>query len=325
MRLPRSARVSCAPAASAGIGLAQPAEHGGGQVGQHHQARLPGGGGVEQAGPVAGAADQGELQVRRLGDRAGRGDQERRAGREFGRDAGEFGVRRGEHRGPFGRSDGAQVHHGQRAAGQHPRGQVRRRGQVGGDAAGRVGERERGARADGGGAARRGPRQQAPVRVVLRVAGHQRAHGRHHRARSCGLHRGKRPAGGVGVAGLRPGARVQREPAVGRAGQRQHRVVHQRPDRALAGQPPQRRRGGRGHVAPPQPGQADHDHVPRGRRGLRASRLGCRDHGQGREQAGEQPRPHRTRPHRHRPTVSGIKRWYRTDRVARPPDRSRPR
>ena len=150
------------------------------------------------------------------------------------------------------------------------------RGQVRGDVPGRVGQRQRGARADGGGAARDLLGQQAPVGAVVElvVVGLQRAHGRHHGARSGGVHRGERPAGGVGVVGLRPGAGVQREPGVGRAGQRQHGVVHQRPHRALAGQPPQRGRGGRRHVAPPQAGDPDDDDMPRrrGRRGLRARR-----------------------------------------------------
>ena len=256
--------------------MAEPAEHGRGQVGEHHQAGLPGGGGVQQAGPVAGAVDQGKLQVRRLGGGPGRGDEQRRAGRQVRRDPREFGVHRGEDRGPFGISDVAEVHDGQRAAGQHPRGEVRGRGQVRRDAPGGVGERQRGARADGGGAARALLRQQAPVGAVVElvVVGLQRAHGRDHGTRSGGINRGERPAGGVGVVGLRPGARVQREPGVGRAGQRQHGVVHQRPHRALAGQPPQRGRGGRGHVAPPQAGDPDDHDVPhgRGRRGLRARR-----------------------------------------------------
>ena len=179
-----------------------------------------------------------------------------------------------------------------------------------------AGQRQRGARADGGGAARGLLRQQAPVGAVVElvVVSLQRAHGRDGGAGASGIHRGERPAGGVGVVGLRPGTRVQREPAVGRAGQRLHRVVHQRPDRALAGQPPQRRRGRRRHVTPPQARDPDDHDVPhrRARRGLRARRARGENRGQHREQAGEHRRPHRTRPHRHRPTVSGVKPLCRT-------------
>ena len=113
------------------------------------------------------------------------------------------------------------------------------------------------------------------------------------------------------MVGLRPGTRVQREPAVGRAGQRLHRVVHQVSGRALAGQPPQGRRPRRGHVAPAQPGQADDDHVLcRRRRGAGVGRGG---EGEDREQAGQQGRPDRRRPHSHRFTVSGY--LSRTGRV----------
>ena len=226
---PRSPRVMCAPTVCGGTVAAQPAEHGRGQVGEHDQARLPGGGRVQQAGRVAGAVGQGELQVRRLGRRARRGDQERGVGGERRRDPGELGVGRGELPGPFGRSERAQVHHGQRAAGQHRRGDLVRCGQVGGDVAGAVGQRERGARADGGGAAGGPAGQQAPVGgvVELVVVGLERGQAGDAGAGAGGLDRGEGAAGGVGVVGLRPGARVQREPAVGRAGQRQHRVVHQ--------------------------------------------------------------------------------------------------
>ena len=251
-------------------GLAQPAEHGRGQVGEHHQARLPGGGRVEQSGGVAGAVGQGKLQVRRLGRRARRGDQERGVSGQRRRDPGEFGVGGGELPGPFGISERAQVHHGQRAAGQHRRGDLVRCGQVGGDVAGLAGQRERGAGADGGGAARGLADQQAPVGVVVElvVVGLQRGQAGNGGARAGLADGGEGAAGGVGVVGLGPGARVQREPAVGRAGQRQHRVVHQVPRRALAGQPPQGGRPGGGHVAPAQPGQADDDHVLcSGRRG----------------------------------------------------------
>ncbi len=277
-------------------GFAQPAEHGRGQVGEHHQARLPGGGRVQQAGRVARSVGQGELQVRRLGRRARRGDQERGVSGERRRDPGELGVGRGEFRGPFGKSERAQVHHGQRAAGQHRRGDLARCGQVGGDVAGAVGQRERGARADGGGTAGGAGGQQAPVGGVVEpvVVGLERGQAGDAGAGALGLDRGEGAAGGVGVVGLRPGARVQREPAVGRAGQREHRVVHQVSHRALAGQPPQGGRPGGGHVAPAQPGQADDDHVLcSGRRGAGLcgvpGRAGARGGGQGedREQAGQ--------------------------------------
>src|SRR4029077_20638965 len=147
----------------------QPAEHGRGQVGEYDQARLPGGDRVEPAGGVARAVGQGELQVRRLGRRARRGDQERGVRGKRRRDGGELGVGGGELPGPFGISERAQVHHGQRAAGQHRRGDLAWGGQVGGDVAGPVGQGQRGAGAGGRGAALGLLGQQAPVGVVVEL------------------------------------------------------------------------------------------------------------------------------------------------------------
>ncbi len=254
-------------------GPAEPAEHGRVQVGEDDQAGLPGGGRVEHSGLVTGPADQGDLQVRGLAGGPGRGDEHRRAGRGAGQDPGERGVGRGEGAGSAGTVEDTQVHDGQRAAGQDCPGDLRRGRQVGAHVAAGAGQGERAARTDRGGAARRADggaaRQQAPVRVVveLLVVALDRGQARHLGAGAVDGDRGKRPAAGVGVLGLGPGARVQRQPAVGRAGQRLDRVVDQIAGRALAGQPPQRGRGRRGHVAPPQPGQPDHDHVPPGGRG----------------------------------------------------------
>ena len=98
---------------------AQPAEHGRGQVGEHDQAGLAGRAGLEQAALIPNPVDQRQLQVRGPGRRAGRGD-------ELGGASGEFGYqalavrcprrRRAEVRSM--RSKMAQVHDGQRAAGQ---------------------------------------------------------------------------------------------------------------------------------------------------------------------------------------------------------------
>src|SRR5262249_56042434 len=64
---------------------------------------------------------------------------------------------------------------------------------------------------------------------------------------------------------------VQREPAVGGAGERLRRVVHKRTDGARGGQPPQVRGGCLGHAGPGQAGNADDHHVP-GWRGFRGPR-----------------------------------------------------
>ena len=66
--------------------LAQPAEHGGGQVGEHDQAGLAGRGGLEQAGLVSGPVDQGQLEVRGFGRGAGRGHEQRGGGGELGQE-----------------------------------------------------------------------------------------------------------------------------------------------------------------------------------------------------------------------------------------------
>ena len=164
-----------------GPGSAQPAEHGRVQVGEHHQAWLPGGGGVERAGPVAGPADQGDLQVRRLGGGPGRGDEHGRACWGIRLDPGECGISRGESAAPFGKSEDAEVDDGQRAAGQHRRGDLRRGRQVGGHLAVPAGQGERAAGADRGRAAWHLAGQQAPVRVVveLLVVALQRGQARH--------------------------------------------------------------------------------------------------------------------------------------------------
>ena len=310
--------------------VAEPAEHGRGQVGEHDQAGLAGRAGIEQAGPVPGPGGQGQLQVRGFGRRAGRGDQQGGARGEFGHDALQFGVRGGESHVPFRSAEISQVHDGQRAAGQDRRGQVRRRGEIGGDVAGRSGQGQRGPGADGGGAACRAA-EQAPVGVVveLPVVAGQAGQGGDGRAPVAGLwgalgpgrdHGGERAAAGVAVVGLGPGAGVQGQPAVRRAGDREHGVVGQGGERALAGQPPQRGRAGRRHVAPPQAGQAHDDDVP-GRGSLRAGRVRGGEDGSrgrhGREQTAQQDPPHRAWPDSHRPTVSGENPSVRTIRGAR--------
>src|SRR4029079_13690872 len=116
---------------------------------------------------VARAVGHGELQVRRLGRRARRGDQERGVRGKRRRDGGELGVGGSELPGPFGISERAEVDHGQRAAGQYRRRDLARAGQIRVDLSAPVGQGQRGAGAGGGGALGGLPGQQAPVGVVV--------------------------------------------------------------------------------------------------------------------------------------------------------------
>ncbi len=101
--------------------LAAPAQHGGRQVGEHDHPGLPGRFGVQQAGSVTRAADRHDLQVRRVGGGPGRGDHQRRPGRERRGDGGKSPSRRAGRRRSGGLRPGPAATPGQRrSAGSGP-------------------------------------------------------------------------------------------------------------------------------------------------------------------------------------------------------------
>ena len=148
---------------------AEPAQHGGGQVGQQHHPRLAGGGRRQQPAGVARPAhhDRPQMGLRPVTRRR---DDQRRAGRQPGHDAAQLPVGRTGGRRPGGlpgwsRRGGevAEVDDGERAAGQGGHGQRGRRRQVRDDPAVRARQGERGSGPDRGGAPA-GPAGPAPER-----------------------------------------------------------------------------------------------------------------------------------------------------------------
>ena len=245
---------------------AEPAQHGGGQVGQQHHPRLAGGGRRQQPAGVARPAhhDRPQMGLRPVTRRR---DDQRRAGRPPGHDAAQLPVGRTGGRRPGGlpgraRRGGevAEVDDGERAAGQGGHGQRGHRRQVRGHPAVRARQGERGSGPDRGGAPAGSGRprsggEQAPLRVVveLGVVADQARHPRYPRGqrrarvaagRLDGDGGGHRARTGGGVRDGRPGSRVQRQPAVGRAGAGMDPADDKGPDRPLAGQAPERRGDG---------------------------------------------------------------------------------
>ena len=227
-------------------GLAAPAEHGWRQVGEHHHPGLPRRGGAEQAGPVRRAADRDDLQVRRDAGGPGPDDQQRGAAGQFGGDGGELGVGV-PHGGGAGAAVAAgpvrersEIHHGQRAASQRRPADGGDGGQVGADAAGRAGQRQRGTRADGrcavpapGGRGQQSPPGAVPEALAVRDQG---GHGRDRRRAGdtslTGPHghgRQRRTRAVAAVRGLRPVPAVECQPRVGGARVRIHGEGDQRP------------------------------------------------------------------------------------------------